>query len=362
MSPSENAGLPNAPDLSLIGADEVVLVTGAAGFIGSRLVAHLLDRGFRRVRCLVRPSGDSRRLEALARSRGLAIELLQGNLLSRNDCAAAAKDAAVIFHLAAGRGEKSFADAFINSVVTTRNLLAAAVKPGRLRRFVNVSSFAVYSNVGKARRRHFDESCPIETRADLRGDAYAFAKVKQDEIVAEYGARFGLPYVIVRPGYVYGPGRSGMTGRVGLDTFGLFLHLGGSNTVPFTYVDNCADAILRAGLARGVDGQVFNIVDDDLPSSRHFLRMYKRRVRSFPSVYVPHAVSYVLCDLWDRYSRWSEGQLPPAFNTRMWHAYWKKTRYSNTKLKTLLGWVPSVSTADGLERYFRSCQEQQQHA
>ena len=36
----------------------------------------------------------------------------------------------------------------------------------------------------------------------------------------------------------------------GIDTFGVFLHLGGSNTIPFTYVDNCAEAIALAGLRR----------------------------------------------------------------------------------------------------------------
>jgi nucleoside-diphosphate-sugar epimerase len=149
---------------------------------------------------------------------------------------------------------------------------------------------------------------------------------------------------------------------VGLGTFGVFLHLGGSNTIPFTFVDNCADAIMRAGVMKNVDGQVFNVVDDDLPSSRQFLRMYKRNVRRFTSVYLPHAASYALCWLWEMYSRWSEEQLPPAFNRRGWHAYWKKTRYTNDKLKTQLGWKPDVSTADGLSRYFQSCRERWRHA
>ena len=58
--------------------------------------------------------------------------------------------------------------------------------------------------------------------------------------------------------------------------FGIFLHLGGSNPIPFTYVDNCADAIVLAGLTPGVDGEVFNVVDDNLPTSRQFLRLYKQ--------------------------------------------------------------------------------------
>ena len=90
--------------------------------------------------------------------------------------------------------------------------------------------------------------------------------------------------------------------------------------MPFTYVDNCAEAIILAGLFKGVDGEIFNVVDDDLPSSRQFLRQYKRNVRRFKSVYVPHMVSLALCYLWEKYSKWSQGQLPPAFNRRRWYA------------------------------------------
>ena len=103
----------------------------------------------------------------------------------------------------------------------------------RLKRFVNISSFSVYSNQGKSRGRVLDESCPVEKAPAARGEAYCFAKVEQDEIVEEYGKRFGIPYVIVRPGQVYGPGNEGITGRVGIGTFGIFLHMGGSNTHSF---------------------------------------------------------------------------------------------------------------------------------
>ncbi len=347
----------------LIGPADPILITGAAGFIGSRVVETLLAHGYRNLRCFIRPSSNADRLEAIVgRHPGAGVEIIKGNLLSREDCATACADATLILHLAAGRGEKSVADAFMNSVVTTRNLLEASLGQASLRRFVNVSSFSVYSNVGKPQRGWLDESCPVEGRPELRGEAYCFAKVKQDEIVADYGKRFGVPYVIVRPGYVYGAGREAITGRVGIGTFGVFLHLGGPNPIPLTYVDNCAEAIVLAGLTPGVDGEVFNVVDDDLPSSRRFLRQYKRQVKRIRSIYLPHAVSYSLCRLWEQYSRWSHGQLPPAFNQRGWNAYWRKTRYSNRKAKTRLGWAPKVTTSEGLARYFESCRQKGVHA
>ncbi len=348
----------------IIGSNDLILITGASGFIGSRLVGTLLGLGFSNLRCLARPFSNAAMIEALGghNGNGAQVELVRGNLLSREDCDSAASGAKVIFHLAASRGEKSFPDAFMNSVVTTRNLLEASLRHNCLKRFVNVSSFSVYSNKQTARWRLLDESCPVEARPELRGEAYCFAKVKQDEILAEYGKKFGIPYVIVRPGYVIGPGKSAITGRVGIDPFGLFLHLGGSNKIPFTYVDNCADAIALAGLKNGIEGEVFNVVDDNLPSSRHYLRQYKRNVRQFRSLYVPHGLSYALCYFWERYSDWSEGQLPSVFNRRRWHAYWKRTRYSNEKLKSRLGWAPKVPMEEAFRRHFEGCLTGTPHA
>ena len=348
----------------IIKADHPILITGASGFIGSRVVERLIEHGFRNLRCFVRPSGDTGKLEVIKSRCGhqARIEIIRGNLLSRPDCVAATKDIAVIYHLAAGRGEKSYPDAFMNSVVTTRNLLDATLDHRCLKRIVSISSFSVYTNADKQRGRLLDEACPMEQRPELRGDAYSFAKVKQDELLADYGTKFGIPYVILRPGFVYGPGNEAITGRVGVGTFGLFLHLGGGNSIPFSYVDNCAEAIVLAGLQPGVDGEIFNVVDDDLPTSRQFLRLYKTDVTSFRSIYVPHFASYLLCYLWEKYSDWSEGQLPPVFNRKIWHAYWKKTRYSNEKLKRRLGWKPVVATAEGFNRYFGSCRQKVRHA
>jgi nucleoside-diphosphate-sugar epimerase len=178
----------------------------------------------------------------------------------------------------------------------------------------------------------------------------------------QYGRDRGVPHVIIRPGVVYGPGNVAIHGRVGIDTFGMFLHLGGSNRIPFIYVDNCADAIVLAALKPAVDGEIFNAVDDDLPTSRQFLRQYKHNVRRFRSLYVPKMLSYFLCFLWEKYSLWSKGQLPSAFNRSRWNAVWRHTRYSNAKLKSLLQWQPAVSTREGLRRYFEAAKAVRNHA
>jgi nucleoside-diphosphate-sugar epimerase len=336
----------------IVGYDDPILITGSNGFIGSRVVEVLLRSGFSNLRCFVRPSSNLTHLQTiLAAVPKARVELAYGNLLSREDCAIAARDVTVIFHLAAGI-EKTFPGSFMNSVVTTRNLLDAAVKYGAIRRFVNVSSFAIYSNWNIRSGGLLDETCDLEQNPVERAEAYTYAKLKQDELVIDYAQKLQIPYVILRPGAVYGPGARQLTSRVGIDTFGVFLHLGGSNRVPLTYVDNCAEAMVLAGLRPGVDGEVFNVVDDDLPTSRQFLKMYKKHGKRFRSVYVPYWFFYIFCWAWEKYAKWSEGQLPPAFNRRRCAAYWKGNKYSNQKLKKLLGWKPMVSFPEASRRYF----------
>jgi nucleoside-diphosphate-sugar epimerase len=323
-------------------SDHCVLVTGSNGFIGVKVVKTLLEYGFSRLRCFIRPSSQLGQLEkALSQfEAGRTVELVTGDLLSPEDCRKAAEGVSIIYHLAAGF-DKSFAGAFMNSALATRNLLEAFLERGQPKRFVNVSSFAVYSNLSLKRGALLDEVCPLEDAPQERFDAYGFGKLKQEELVKEYGTKYKLPYVILRPGYVFGPGKRELSGRVGIDTFGFFIQVNGSSLLPLSFVDNCAEAIVLAGLKPGVEGEVFNVVDDDLLSGRQFLEAYSKKVNG-SSVRVPYGVAYLLCLLWEKYSKWSKGQLPPAFNRRRCAAEWKGNRYSNRKLHERLGWKPRV--------------------
>jgi nucleoside-diphosphate-sugar epimerase len=190
----------------------------------------------------------------------------------------------------------------------------------------------------------------LETASQERFDAYGFGKLKQEEIVREYAKHHRLPCVTLRPGYVFGAGKQELNGRVGIKVFGPFIQVNPSNLLPLTYVDNCAEAIVLAGLTPAIDGEVFNIVDDDLLTARQFLKTYKV-ARRFRSVSVPYWVAYSAFYAWERYSKWSKGQLPPAFNRRRCVANWKSQRYSNEKLKTRLGWKPRVPMKQAMETF-----------
>jgi nucleoside-diphosphate-sugar epimerase len=344
--------------------EQPILVTGSNGFIGSKVVETLLEKGFLNVRCFVRPASNRARFQGLAAKYPKAtLDFFEGNLLSRDSCKKACAGVSVVLHLAAGV-DKTYAGSYLNTVVTTRNLIEGAAQSPGFKRFLLVSSFAIYSNWNLGRYQTLDENCPVEKDpARDRNESYCFAKAKQEEILREYAAKLQVPYAIVRPGAVYGPGsRQHLTPRIGIDTFGIYLHLGGGNPIPLAYVDNCAEAIVLAGVTAGVDGEVFNVVDDDLPSSRWFLRNFKEKVGHFPSITVPYSVFFLFSYFWEKYSAWSNGQLPPVFNRRRAAAYWKGNRYSNEKAKRMLNWQPKVSSREGARRHFEYFKNQKAKA
>jgi nucleoside-diphosphate-sugar epimerase len=339
---------------------DCILITGSSGFIGSKVVEVLLQHGFANLRCFVRSSNRLGRLQnALSRVEAAKnVELVKGDLLSRDDCRKATEGVSIIYNLAAGM-EKSFAGAFMNSALATRNLMDAFLQYGRPKRFVNVSSFAVYSNLSLKRGALLDETCPLEDAPQKRFDAYGFGKLKQEELVREYGEKYELPYVILRPGYVFGPGKTELNGRVAINTFGFFIQVDGSHLLPLTFVDNCAEAIVLAGLKARIDGEVFNVVDDELFTGKQFLRRYKTKLERF-SVRIPYVAAYGLCLLWEKYAEWSKGQLPAVFNRRRCAAEWKGNRYSNQKLKDRLGWKPRVPMAQAMEKFLSQFETEMQ--
>jgi 2-alkyl-3-oxoalkanoate reductase len=335
-----------------------ILVTGSTGFLGTVVVDRLLAHGEKNLRCLVRPSSKLGKLDAILAkhgggSKGVEVERFVGGLASQEAAAAAIAGCDVVYHVAAAMSGAP-ADMFLNTVVTTRNLLeamrGAKAADGRPPKLVHVSSFGVYGASNYPRGTLLDETMGLETNPERR-DPYSQAKLRQEQLVHEYKDKYGIPTVVLRPGVIYGPGGSAFSGRVGLNLAGLFLHLGGKNLLPLTYVENCAEAIVVAGRSRDAEGQVYNVVDDDLVTSAQWLSLYKKNVKKIPSVRIPYPMLMGISHLVLRYHAYSKGQLPAIFTPYKTQNAWGGNRFENAKLKSI-GWAPIVKTEDGIARTF----------
>jgi len=332
-----------------------VLVTGSTGFLGTTLVERLLAHGEKDMRCFVRPATSRARLEALARQYPDAnIEFFEGTLSDKDSAARALEGVDTIYHLAASLLGAA-ADIFLNTVVASKNLLEGIVKTGRPIKVVLVSSFGVYGVAELPRGHVLDETTPLETHPERR-DLYSQAKLRQEKLFWEYHEIYGFPLVVLRPGVIYGPRGSAMSARVGLNLYGIFLHLGRDNLLPLSYVDNCAEAIVIAGQRNDTNGQAYNVHDDDLPTCAQYLRAYKKSVKPLRSVWMPYALTNAMSHLVERYHHYSKGQLPAIFTPYKTATSWKGNRFSNTKLKGL-GWKQLVPTDEGMRRTFEYLKE-----
>ena len=156
--------------------------------------------------------------------------------------------------------------------------------------------------------------------------------------------------VVLRPGVIYGPGGGHFSGRVGITMGSWQLYLGGSNLLPLTYVENCAEAVVTAGIHADAAGQVYNVHDDDLPTCREYLRAYKKYVRNIRSVPLPYFATRLLSKTLVGYHRYWKGQLPAVLTPYKVASLWAG-RFDNSKLHSI-GWQQSVPTAEGIRSSF----------
>jgi nucleoside-diphosphate-sugar epimerase len=326
-----------------------VLVTGAGGFLGTALIERLMAHGFVDIRCNVRRRANIPKLEEISKRFPQAkLDYCVGNLKSREHAARAVDGAQLVFHLAAGlKGDA--ADLFLDSVVTSRNLLEAIAdrKPMRI---VLVSSFGVYGVAELGRGAKVDEQTALESHPEWRDD-YSHTKLRQEQLFVEHQRQSGFELVILRPGVIYGPGGGHFSSRVGITIGKSLLYLGGSNLLPLTYVKNCAEAVVTAGVHEQSAGHIYNVLDDDLPTCREYLRAYQKHVRKIRSIPLPYFATRLLSRALVSYHRYSKGQLPAVLTPYKVASIWAGNRFDNSKLHSI-GWQQLVPTVEGLRESF----------
>ena len=313
------------------------VVTGVAGFIGSRLAGRLLDRGDEVVGVdMFTPYYDldvkKRNLAPLQDREGFTFHELD---LRKAPLEPITGGAEVVFHLAAQPGVRmswgeGFHDYAGHNVIATQRLLEAVAITGA-RRVVFASSSSVYGDAEQHPTPEDVRPAPISP--------YGVTKLTCEHLLQAYRRNLDLNYVALRYFTVYGPGqrpdmafhrfcKAAITGQP------ITVYGDGEQTRDVTYVDDAVDATLAASTADGVDGRAINVGGGSQVSMLEALRIVEELAGA------PLQLNHEAAAKGDP----------------------RRTSADLTVARELLGFEPKTPVADGLPAEYRWLGEREGHA
>ena len=229
------------------------LITGASGFIGGRLRDTLLDQGVDVI--------SIRRKGSPASKKGRSVEAAYDNLSELENVVASEKPD-YVFHVAGATKGVTYSDFQAANVMPTENLLRALERRHTdVKRFVHFSSLAAF---GPSSR----EKPHVETNSRKPIEFYGRSKQEAEEVVERVTS---VPWTIIRPGGVYGPGDT--------DYFNLFREVQKKRNVFFgnrdryisnVYVDDLIAATLLATVSSNTIGKGYFVSDGEIQTWGQF--------------------------------------------------------------------------------------------
>lgn len=301
-----------------------VLVTGAGGFIGSRLTERLVELGAE-VRALVHYNslGAWGWLDDSPHKH--AIEVLAGDIADLGCVQRAVEGRQVVFHLAAliaiPYSYVAPASYVRVNIDGTLNVLEAVRRWG-VERLVHTSTSEVY---GTALRAPIDEAHPLQGQSP-----YSATKIAADKLVEAYHRSFDVPAVTVRPFNTYGPRQSARAVVPTIITQALTqprIRLGNlTATRDLNYVDDTVHGFLCAATAPQAVGQTINVGSGREIAIGELAHLIVRLTESQAMVEA------------------DEQRLRPAKSEV------ERLLADNTLAKQVLDWSPAVDLEEGLRR------------
>ncbi|APR83524.1 UDP-glucose 4-epimerase [Minicystis rosea] len=311
-----------------------MLITGASGFIGSRLRDALLDAGADVV-ALRRPGSPEAK-----RGRSAVVEYDDRDALRR---LVEKEKPAFVYHVAGATKGVTYHDFQRANVMPTQNMIDALREAfPETRRFVHVSSLASYGPSKKdAPHRETDSRRPIEF--------YGKSKLEAEQVLEAAGD--AVPWTIIRPGGVYGPGDVDYLELFKSVERGLNVYFGNRERWFSTvYVDDLVRAILDAAEAEATKGKGYFVCDGKPITwgdyQEHIIRESGRRVLTLnlPEVLVDiAAVGGELATRFDKKPRLFNKQKALMGAQEAWTC-------QHDALRADTGYTPEFDVVEGVRR------------
>ncbi len=331
--------------------NDMILITGATGFIGTHLATALVEKG-KKVRCLVRRSSPE---AATVYLRSIGAELAQGDLTDSESLREALKGIETVFHVGGG-GRLGMSEdiCYAINVIGTKNILDACIEHGAAKKFVYVSTCGVMGNI---KNPPADETYPYNPEPM----AYARAKARAEKLVLSY--RDKLPVVVVRFPGVYGqPLVAGELNRVeGVTPMsmifstvkqGQWVYIGdGKVLTHWVHVDDVARGIELAA-EKGKAGEVYILADKKPVTMIELVELISALLKvCAPRRHIPVPVAFLLASFFELTARLSRRS--PRMTRDLVRGFIANRAYDISKARRELEYVPTISLEEGMKQTLR---------
>ncbi len=319
---------------------KAILVTGATGFIGGAVARRLAAEGCA-VRALARRNSDTAALAAAG------IELRYGDITDAASVRAAAEGADAIVHCAALASDWGPWNTFVRiNTDGARNVFDAALQAG-VKRVVHFSTADVFGIFNDG--RVIDDSFPLKKS----GFPYTDTKVEAEEIAFSYARERGLPVVVLRPAWVYGPGDRTFLPEIvhAMRTRQMVFFGSPRNIMSLACIDNLAEAVVLALTREEAVGQGYLVCDGAEISWKELTeRLADALGLPMPKLTIPFPVAQAVATAAETLARLTRSPKRPVMTRYALEFTGRNLRYSHNKISRDLGFDPKVMPDEGLRK------------
>ena len=319
---------------------QTVLVTGGTGFVGGAVAQRLRSESCA-VRALVRRNSDTTALTAAG------CELRYGDITDAASVREAMEGVDAAVHCAAFASDWGPRETFVQvNVEGSRHIFDAALESG-VKRLVHISTtdvFGIYTD-----GRVIDDSFPLKGT----GFPYSDTKAEADRMALAYAQERGLPVVVIRPTWIYGPGdRTFLPELVDAMRKHEMVFFGSPrNTIPLCYIDNLVDAVLLTLTRDEAVGQGYIVGDGAVVTWQELTDLLADKL-DLPRVKqtIPLPLAKTVAVGAETVAKIEKSTKRPALTRYELEIGGRDMHYSNSKICRELGFSPRVLPEEGLAR------------